>query len=89
MGDFNEVATQSEVASFMTNFSLSSLFHDPTCFKSSDGRCIDLILSNKRRSFQKSNSFETGISDHHHLVYTMFRSKYTKASPQTFTIGVF
>ena len=37
MGDFNEVATQSEVASFMTNFSLSSLFHDPTCFKSGDG----------------------------------------------------
>ena len=78
------LATQSEVASFMTDFSLSSLFHDPTCFKSGDGRCIDLILSNKSRSFQESNSFETSISDHDHLVYTMFRSKYTKAPPQTF-----
>ena len=46
-----------------------SIIKQPTCYKSSRGKCIDLILTNKNMSFQKSNSFETGISDHHHLIY--------------------
>ena len=89
MSDLNEVATQSEIACFMNFFSLPSLLHDPTCFKSGDGRSIDLTLSNKSMSFQKSNSLETGISDHHHLVYILLRSKYTKAPPQTFHYRIF
>ena len=64
------------------NLSLLSLIHKPTCFKKVEGRCIDLFLTNKWRSFQKSNSFETGISDHHHLIYTILKSAYKRARPQ-------
>ena len=82
MGDFNEEITQSHMNNFLSQFSLYSLIKKPTCYKSSDGRCIDLILTNKNRSFQKSNSFETGISDHHNLIYTMFKTTYEKSPPQ-------
>ena len=82
MGDFNEEVVQTDLSNFMSNFKLFNLIKQPTCYKSSDGKCIDLILTNKNRSFQKSNSFETGISDHHHLIYTMFRLTYEKSPPQ-------
>ena len=82
MGDFNEEVAQIDLCNFVSNFKLYNLIKQPTCNNSSDGKCIDLILTNKNRSFHKSNSFETGISDHHHLIYTMFRLTYEKLSPQ-------
>ena len=54
-------------------------------FKSSNGSAIDLILTNNNHLYQKSQSFETGISDHHHLIYTMLKSKYERMPPKTIT----
>jgi len=82
MGDFNEEVTQFDMHNFISNFDLVSLLKQPTCYKSNNGRCIDLILTNKNRSFQKSGSYETGISDHHHLIYTMFKLTYEKSPPK-------
>lgn len=81
MGDFNEESNQSYMINFMSNFNLYNLIKRPTCYKSTEGRCIDLILTNKNRSFQKSNSYETGISDHHHLIYTMFKTTHERSPP--------
>ena len=81
MGDFNEESSQTHMNNFMSNYNLYNLIKRPTCYKSSEGRCIDLILTNKNRSFLKTNSFETGISDHHHLIYTMFKTTYDKSPP--------
>ena len=36
-------------------------------------------------SVQKSQSFETGISDHHHLIRTMLKSKYERMPPKSIT----
>ena len=33
-----------------------------------EGSNIDLILTNKPRSFYKTNTIETGLSDHHKLI---------------------
>ena len=54
----------------------------PTCFKSSSGRCIDLFLTNRKHSFQNSQSFETGFSDHHHLIYTGLKTAFVKVPPK-------
>ena len=78
LGDFNETIDSPVLSSFMAAHSLTSLIKSPTCFKSNDGKCIDLILTNRSKYLQKSNTFETGISDYHHLVYTLFRSKFVK-----------
>ena len=42
-------------------FNLTNLVKKPTCFKSQDGTLIDLMLTNRPRSFLKSQNFE--ISD--------------------------
>ena len=82
MGDFNATSFDLENASFLSNYDLSSLIKSPTCYKSMKGSCIDLILTNKKNSFQKFNTFETGISDHHLLIYSMFKLTYEKLPPK-------
>ena len=54
----------------------------PTCFKSVHGRCIDLLLTNSKYSFKKSQSFETGFSDFHHMIYTILKTTYIKKEPK-------
>ena len=52
-----------------------------TCFigKSS---CTDLILTNRKYYFKHSNSDETGVGDHNHLIYTMLKTTFSKAEPK-------
>ena len=54
----------------------------PTCFKSAQGTCIDLILTNRKSCFQFTNTFETGLSDCHTLIHTMFKSSFFKLPPK-------
>ena len=44
-----------------------------------------MILANNSYLYQKSLSFETGIKDHHHLIFTMLKSKYERMSSKTIT----
>ena len=46
------------------------------------GSCIDLILTSRPSLHKFTNVFETGISDHHLLIYTMPKSTYTKMEPK-------
>ena len=48
-------------------FSLTNLIKEPTCFKSKNSTLHDMILTNRPRSFIKSQNFETGLSDCHKL----------------------
>ena len=52
---------------FMDSHNLFNLIKSNRCFK---GRCscIDLILTNQKLCFKNSSIFETGLSDHHHLI---------------------
>ena len=43
---------------------------------------IDLILTNRTFSFENTQMFETGLSDHHHLVYTMLKTTFQKSEPK-------
>ena len=63
MGDFNMESTQYTIKTVMENYNLYNLVKTKTCFKSTQGRCIDLILTNKKHSFKNTNTFETGLSD--------------------------
>ena len=53
---------------FLNEHDLINLIKNDTCFKG-EGSCIDLILTNRKFSFKNSTSFETGLSDHHYLIY--------------------
>ena len=53
---------------FLNQHDLINLIKNNTCFKG-EGSCIDLTLTNRKNLFKNSASFETGLSDHHHLIY--------------------
>ena len=54
----------------------------PTCYQSNDFTCIDLILTNKKNLFKLSDTFETGLSDHHKLISAILKSGGFKGKPK-------
>ena len=44
------------------------------CCKGDGGLFIDLLVTKLKFSFMKTNSFETGFSNHHYLIYTILES---------------
>ena len=63
-------------------YNLSKLVKSATCFKSSKGTLLDVLLTNRPKGFQKSFACETGLSDCHKLVTTTFRSIFIKLPPK-------
>ena len=83
LGDFNAELNNDIMNTFCSIFNLKSLISTPTCFKSIENpSCIDLILTNKPRSFQKSSVLETGLSDFHLLTFTILKTHFRKKPPQ-------
>ena len=82
LGDFNNEATDAVLSPLIDGHDLYSLIKDPTCFKSKKGKCIDLFLTNRKHNFFGSKTFETGMSDHHVMIYTIFRTTFIKIPPQ-------
>ena len=68
IGDFNLPVENSHLEAIIQAYDLSSLIKKPTCYQSHTPSCIDLILTNRKHLFQLSNTFETGLSDHHKLI---------------------
>ena len=58
-----------------------SLIKNKTCFKGA-GSCIDFILTNRKYSFKNTSSYETGLSDHHHLIYSVMKTIFKCEEPK-------
>ena len=54
-------------------FELNRLIKDPKSFKSSNPSYIDNFYTNKKTMFFNSYTVETGISDHHSLIYAVIQ----------------
>ena len=66
----------------MSNVLFKNLIQEPTCFKNPlNPSSIDVILTNKKRSFQNSQAIETGLSDHHKMTITVLRIFVKKQAP--------
>ena len=79
MGDFNTEPTESAMREFMNIYNLKNLIKGPTCYKNPDKTsCIDLILTNKSRSFYSSHIIETGISDFHKMTVSVMKIYFKK-----------
>ena len=81
LGDFNMQPTNRILETFLEDNSFVNLIKSNTCFKSKSGSCIDLILTNKPKSFQNSGVMETGVSDHHALIFSFLKTTFTKMPP--------
>ena len=56
-------------------YNFKNLIKEPMCFKNPvNPACIDLMLTNSYRSFQKSGAIETGLSDFHKMVVTVMKA---------------
>ena len=83
IGDFNAEISEIAMKEFCETYSMTSLNKEPTCFKSIDNpSCIDLILTNKIRSFQNTMLCETGLSDFHKMTLTVIKTCFKKLKPQ-------
>ena len=63
-------------------FSLKNIITGKTCFKKTTGTSIDILLTNRPR-FLKTGIFETGLSDHHKLILSFFRSYFSRIPHKT------
>ena len=66
----------------MQAYNVNNLIKEPTCFQSNNPSQIDLILTNQKSMHKFSNTFETGLCDHHKLISTISKSGSFKGTPQ-------
>ena len=83
VGDFNMTAEDICMKQFLESFDMQNLINEPTCFKSSNPRCIDLIITNRKADFLSQSVFETGISDHQKLTTAILRKHFVRGRPKT------
>ena len=64
---------------FISTHNLTNLEKQKNCFKNPENpSCIDRILTNSPRNFQKSSVFETRLSDFHKLTTTVLKQYSTE-----------
>ena len=82
IGDYNCEITDSKMIDFCQIYDLSNLIKESTCFKNPDKpSCIDLMLTNRPKSFIKSMVIETDLSDFHKMTLTIMKSFFPKKQP--------
>ena len=87
MGDFNVGIKNkglgcSKLDTFCDLFNLTNVIHSETCLMKNHKSTIDLFSTNKSKSFFKTHTTETGLSDYHKLFSTFFRSKAPRLKPK-------
>ena len=59
IGNFNSEMKEDPMKDFCCLYNLKNLVNEPTCFKNPNcPTCIDLILTNRHRSFQNTITIE-------------------------------
>ena len=88
IGEFNiDIKRENSIAyntleEFCDTFNLTNLVKSETCFINNHKSAIDLILTNKPRSFQITNVTETGVSDCNKLITTFMKSCISRLKPK-------
>ena len=83
IGDFNAEVSDVSMKEFCDIYSFKNLIKEPTCFQNpANPKCIDLMLTNRHRSFQNSCVIETSLSDFHKMTVTVLRAFFKKAEPK-------
>ena len=82
LGDFNASVSENDMKDFCEMYDLENLTSGPTCFKNANNpSSIDVMLTNRKTSFQNSMSIETGLSDHHKMTVTVLKTYFKKKKP--------
>ena len=75
--------TDTNLKDFCNLYLLKNLMKKPTCFKNPENlKTIDLILTNRPRSFCNFDTLEIGLSDFHKLAVTVLKMFFKEQSPK-------
>ena len=86
ISDFNAQIRELHLDTFLYQHDLANINKGPTCYKNSENpSCIDFILSNRPKSFFKTNIIFTGLSDFHKLVLSGFKTTFPKSKLKEIT----
>ena len=86
LGEWNSTGTEIEMREFCEAYNLENLIKDNACYKSAENpSSIDIMLTNKKLSFQNSMTLETGLSDFHKMSITVLKRYFKKKDPITIT----
>ena len=66
-------------------YNLSNLIKGKTCFMKDHQSSIDVILTNKPKSFQHTTVFESGLSDYHLMISTSLKVKLVRLKSKVIT----
>ena len=82
LGDFNSTVLETNMKEFCNTYVLKNLIHEPTCYKNPlNPSSIDVMLTNRKNSFQNSTTIETGLSDFHKMTRTVLKTHFKKKEP--------
>ena len=82
IGDFNAVNSDVAFSDFCSMYNLKNLITEPTCYKNAENpTSINVILTNRFKSFRESRTIETGLSDYHKMIYTILKLDIKKKDP--------
>ena len=72
---------------FINMYGLKNIVSELTCYKNvNKPSCIDLILTNRFKSFQNTTAIETGLSDFHKM--TIMKTVFKKRNQRLFNMGI-
>ena len=70
-----------KISNLCDTFDLENLVKSPTCFQGENPSSIDVMLTNKNRSFINTKVVATGLSDCHGMITTMLRTHVKNIKP--------
>ena len=81
--DFSVEVNDSAMSVFSDSYDIKNLMKEPTCYKNPNKlSCIDLMLTNKPRSFKHSCVIETDLSDLHRITVTVMKATFATLQPR-------
>ena len=78
----NSNNTANHLTDFCEFFALSNSVNVKTCTKSVCGTSLDIMLTNKPRSFYNTSAVATGLSDCHKLILSNLRAHFKRLPPK-------
>ena len=85
LGDLNAEPTNEALYDFCQVYGCSNIVKENTCYKNPENpSCVDLIITNRPRSFQGTKTIETGLSDFHKMSLTIMKVFYKKQKTNIF-----
>ena len=86
LGNLNVGVLEIPMTSICESYNLKNIMKQPTCFKNpKKPSCIDLIQTNRPKSFQSTCVIVAGLSNFHRMTVSVVKMHFRKLPPKVIT----